>query len=115
MNSISGLTAGQLRQAAEIQEQIQSLQAELRQLLGGLLTTAAPTPEAPSTPKKRKLSAQGLANIRAGVRKRVAKQKGGAKLVGAAKRKMSAAAKARLAAIARARWAKAKRAGRSRL
>ena len=54
---------------------------------------------------KRKMSAQGLANIRAGVRKRMLAQ---AKRQAAQKpkRKISAAAKARLSALAKARWAK---------
>jgi hypothetical protein len=34
MNSITNLTPGQLRKAADIQEKIQSLQSELNQILG---------------------------------------------------------------------------------
>jgi hypothetical protein len=72
--------------------------------------------EAPSaTPApKRKLSAQGLANIRAGVRRRVLGQAKG-KAIQQPKRKISAAGKARLSALAKARWAKVKAQGRARL
>ena len=56
---------------------------------------------------KRKLSAQGLANIRAGVAKRMA-AKGGAKAVQKPKGKMSAAGRAAIRAAQKARWAKIK-------
>ena len=59
---------------------------------------------------RRKLSAKGLANIRAAQKARWAKQKGtatdGSK--SAPKRRISAAGRARIAAAARARWAKIK-------
>src|SRR6266849_2461426 len=65
MNAITNLTPQQLRHAADIQERILSLQQELDQLLeSGSSTDIAPTI------KRRRLSAQGIANIRAGVRKR---------------------------------------------
>jgi hypothetical protein len=99
-------TPQQLRKAADLQEKIQSLQEELGQLLG------TPAQPATPTPRKRRLSAQGLANIRAGVRKRIAAK---TKPARQPKRKFSAAGRARLAALAKARWAKAKRAGKSRL
>ena len=72
--------------------------------------------EAPSaTPApKRKLSAKGLANIRAGVRRRVLGQAKG-KAVQQPKRKISTAGKARLSALAKARWKKVKAQGKSRL
>src|SRR3989442_11752180 len=61
-------------------------------------------------PRRRKLSAQGLANIRAAQRARWAKQKStssdGSKR--APTRRISAAGRARIAAAARARWAKVK-------
>lgn len=76
MNAITGLTPNQLRKAADIQEKILELQASLEQLLGGALNAApvesalaVETPNA-SGPKKRKFSAKGLANIRAGALKR---------------------------------------------
>jgi len=102
-------TPQQLRKAADIQEKIQSLQRELGELLGS--PSAAATTKAP---KKRTLSAAGLANIRAGVRKRMlAKRK--RNVVKKPRRKISAAAKARLSRLAKARWAAAKKAGRSKL
>jgi hypothetical protein len=66
----------------------------------------------PEKKAKRKMSAQGLANIRAGVAKRMAAQ---GKPVQKPKRKFSAAGRAALAAAAKARWAKAKKAGKSTL
>jgi hypothetical protein len=99
-------TPRQLRKAANIQEKIQALQEQLGQLLG-----AAAQP-ATRGRRKRKLSARGLANIRAGVRKRMATR---GKAAQPRKRKFSAAGRARLAALAKARWAQAKKAGRSRL
>jgi hypothetical protein len=131
------ITPQQFRKAANIQEKIQSLQKELGQLLGGSAETAAieapkrrkvsaagiariraaakarwAKVKAAKAPKKRKLSAQGIANIRAGVLKRMAAK---GKAVQKPKRKMSAAAKARLSAMAKARWAKAKKAGKTSL
>jgi hypothetical protein len=61
---------------------------------------------------KRKMSAQGLANIRAGVAKRLAAQ---SKAVQKPKKKFSAAARASLSAAIKARWAKAKKAGKTTL
>jgi len=76
--------------------------------------TAAPEEPAqkPSNGKrKRKLIAQGLAAIRAGVAKRMA---GRGKAVQKPKIRRSAAWRAAVSAAAKARWAKAKRAGKSR-
>jgi hypothetical protein len=102
-------TPQQLRKAADIQEKIQSLQRELGDLLGGPVEAAAT-----SAPKKRRMSAAGLANIRAGVRKRMLAQ-GNRAAVQAPKKKFSAAAKARLSRLAKQRWAAVKQAGGSRL
>jgi hypothetical protein len=102
-------TPKQLRRAADIQERIQSLQKELGELLGGLDEAVAT-----QAPKKRRMSAAGLANIRAGVRKRMMAQ-GKRTAVQKPKRKISAAAKARLSRLAKARWAAVKKAGKSRL
>jgi len=61
-------------------------------------------------PRRRKLSAKGLANIRAAQKARWAKQKSAstASPKGAPKRRISVAGRARIAAAARARWAKVK-------
>jgi hypothetical protein len=66
----------------------------------------------PAQRPKWKMSAQGLANIRAGVAKRMAAK---GKPVQKPKRKMSAAGRAAFSAAAEARWAKVKAAGKSRL
>jgi len=66
----------------------------------------------PAQKPKRKMSAQGLANILAGVAKRMAAQ---GKEVQKPKRKFSAAGRAAISAAAKARWAKVKKAGKSRL
>jgi hypothetical protein len=113
MNAITTLTPQQLRNAADIQERIQSLQHELNELLG---SDSEPTLVVPI--ERRKLSARGLANIRAGARKRWAatrKGAGSAPIAHRRKGKMSAAGRARIAAALKARWAAAKRAGRTAL
>ena len=72
--------------------------------------------QATKAPKKRKMSAAGKANIRAGVKARWAKYNAvKEKPAKKAKKKFTAAGRARLAALAKARWAKAKKAGKSRL
>ena len=133
MNSLTNLTPRQLRQAANIQEKIQDLQKELAVVLGG--ETPVPFDTNPTrgkrrmsaagraaiaaaararwakikgTAPKRKLSAQGLANIRAGVARRMA-AKGKASAAKAAekpKRKMSPAWRAALERAWAARRAK---------
>src|ERR1035438_8010768 len=66
----------------------------------------------PARKAKRKMSAEGLANIRAGVAKRMAAQ-GIATSKPARKRGMSPAAKKKMAALMKARWANAKKAGKA--
>jgi hypothetical protein len=109
------VTPTQLREAADIQEKIQSLQEELGQILGGETITPAQTTEAP---RKYKFSAASRAKMRAAQKARWAKIKGtapAAKPAKKPKRKFSAAGRAALSAAAKARWAKAKKAGKSRL
>ena len=65
--------------------------------------------------RKRRLSAKGLANIRAGVAKRMAARAGAAPAESPNKRNFSSEGRARLSALAKARWAKARKAGRSTL
>jgi hypothetical protein len=135
-------TPAQLRKAADIQEKIQSLQKELGQLLAGEVSAPTQPAKAPKKGKmsaagraairaaqlarwakikgtakpakkaKKKMSAQGLANIRAGVAKRMAAQ---GKAVQKPKIRRSAAWRAAVSAAAKARWAKVKAAGKSRL
>jgi hypothetical protein len=112
MNLPSNVTPQQLRRAADIQERIQGLQHELVQILGSNDDASAPGSG------KRRLSAQGLANIRAGARRRWAKARTENGTSGASrkpKRKMSAAGREAIAARMRARWAAAKRSGRNAL
>lgn len=103
MKSISSLSAEQLRRAAAIKEQIDTLESELGKILGGA---------AESGTGKRVMSASARARIAAAQKARWAKVRGEG---GAARRKMSAAARAKIAAAAKARWAKAKAAGRKSL
>lgn len=124
MNSITSLSSDQLRHAADIREQIDRLQNELEELLGAPAAVEAPVRRGPGRPpklggRKRKLSAQGLANIRAGVLKRMGQQPGETEITVIVpkrkKRNMSPAARARLSAMAKARWKRAKASGKSRL
>jgi len=102
--SILNVTPTQLREAADLKEQIASLQTKLAAVLGD----QAPSPAVPK-PAKRKMSASAIAKIRAAQKLRWAKLKGdkpAAKLP--KKGGISAAGRARMAAAARARWAKVK-------
>jgi hypothetical protein len=110
MNSISSLSAQQLRRAAAIKEQIDTLQNELGKILGGDGATRVAS-------GKRTMSASARARIAAAQKARWAKVKGKKPAVsaGTGRRKMSPAARAKLAAAAKARWAKAKAAGRKSL
>lgn len=106
--NLSDLTAVQLRRAAALKERVERLQKELATLLGALATPQAP---AAAPKKKRKMSAAGLANIRAAQKARWAKVKAAAKPAQPPRKKkftMSAAAKAAISKAAKARWAKIK-------
>jgi hypothetical protein len=112
MNSITNLSAKQLRRAANIKDKIQSLENKLNHILGSPEKTVA----AVAPRKKRKMSAAGRAKIAAAQKARWAKAKGPkAKQSQPKKRKMSAAARARISAATKARWAKAKGAGKKTL
>ena len=115
MNSIAGLTSQQLHRAADILERVESLQGQLEQLLGA---PAQATVAEPTGRRTRKFSAQALANIRAGARRRWAREQGAEKATEPAqkrKRKISAAHRAALSAAAKRRWVKAKQAGKTTL
>jgi hypothetical protein len=106
MNSITSLSAQQLRRAAEIKDKIQSLESELNRIFGSPAKSPA---VAPAPKKRRKMSAAGRARIVAAAKARWAKVKG--KKLNAApaqkpKRQMSAAARAKISTAAKARWAK---------
>lgn len=114
METFTNLTPQQLRRAADVKERIDALEKELSQLLGA----PTPAPAAAVAPKRKKISAAGIARIRAAQRARWAAIKN-AKAPGQPapkrKRKLSAAGRARLVALARARWAKVKAAGKKYL
>jgi hypothetical protein len=116
MSILSSLSSNQLKRAAAIQEQIETLHEELADLLGGS-AAAAPAAAAPKA-GRRKISAAGIARIKAAQKLRWAKVKAGAPAKAGAKKgkkKMSAAARAKIAAVAKARWAAIKAAGKKRL
>jgi hypothetical protein len=104
MNSITNLSAQQLRRAAAIKDQIQSLENELHRIFGSPAKTALSI----ATKPKGKMSAAGRARIAAAQKARWAKLKGKNSTKPAPKKKfkMSAAAKAKISAAAKARWAK---------
>jgi hypothetical protein len=107
METLTNLTPKQLRQAADLKERIEALQQKLDGLLGASAAARA-------VPKRKKISAAGIARIRAAQKARwaaIKKSKGAPR----PKRKVSAAGRARLAALARARWAKVKAAGKRSL
>ena len=113
MNSTTNLTPQQLRHAADIQERILALQDELNGIMGTAPSYAVAAPSS-----KRRISPEGLDNIRAGARKRWAKVRGGngaAEKPTKRKGRMSAAGRAAIAARMKKRWAAAKRAGRNAL
>jgi hypothetical protein len=116
-NPLLRLSVAQLKRAAELKEQIDALNGELLQLLGGEIPAPFVTaPRRGRPPGKRVgMSAAGRARIAAAARARWAKIKaaGGAANLGGSggpkkKRTMSAAARAKIAAAQRARWAKAR-------
>ena len=119
MNTLITLSPSSLRKAADLQEKILELQRELGQLLGDSVPTIiVEEPEMAPRAKKRKLSAAGLAAIRAGVKKRMAGKHGNdanGSVVPKAKRKLSAAAKAAMSLAAKLRWKKAKALGKNSL
>ena len=120
--SISNISSQQLRKAADLQDKIEELVAELAEILSSGPSKATPKavkePKAAKTTKAPKakggMSAEGRARVAAAQKARwakinAAKGKAEVKSVKPAKRTMSAAAKAKIGAAAKARWA-AKRA-----
>jgi hypothetical protein len=115
MNSIIHLTAAQLRKAANLKDQIASLGTQIVKLLPlGGSGNGMPSPLKTVKPARKKISATGIAKIRAAQKARWAKvkasktEKVSVAKVAPKKRTMSAAAKAKIAAAAKARWAKIK-------
>jgi hypothetical protein len=116
MTNLSTLTSAQFKRAAEIKDQIETLNSELAELLGqteaGPVQPAIPEPQPVKIRKKYKLSAAGKAKKVAAQKARWAKVNAGepetkAETKPVKKRgKMSAEGRARIAAAAKARWAR---------
>ncbi|MEZ5325822.1 MAG: hypothetical protein R3F19_12265 [Verrucomicrobiales bacterium] len=94
-NNLSNITAIQLREAAEIKDQIDRLETELVAILSG---------GTPPVPGKRTGRKPGSKNkpLESAASAPTAKKKGG-------KRKMSPEGRARIVAAQKARWAKIKK------
>jgi hypothetical protein len=120
---MSSPSLSQLHRALKIQERIDELEAELKEVLSaGASTTSfhvgnGETPPRATKAKKKKsgMSPEGRARIAAAQRARWAKARGEKASTPAAsapkkRRKMSAAARAKIAAAQKRRWAKVKRA-----
>jgi len=108
MTTLENVSVDQLQRALAIRQQIETLQNEMAQILGGEI--ALPQPRK----GKGKMSASARARIGAAQKARWAKLKG-KKVAGKPKRTMSAKARAAISAAAKERWKKAKAAGKSRL
>ena len=111
-------TLNQLKRGLEIAGQIATLESELAALLQGhSIPTPAATKNAASAPKKikkRKMSPEGLARIRAAQKKRWSKVKTGKKAAPAPKKKkggLTEAGRKKLAESMKARWAARKASG----
>jgi hypothetical protein len=129
--NIPTLSAKQLRAAADLKERIDALQERLNAFLGGEETPAPVAPEEPGRPKdgrrkkRKRVSAEGRANIAAAARARWAARrllKRGVASVTVEpeqpvkpKRKRSAAWRKALSEAMKVRWVRARRAGKSRL
>jgi hypothetical protein len=111
-NDFLGLSAAQLRQAARIKEQIESLERELGSALG-----TAPASRTRKATRQHRMSAAARARISAAQKARWAEARKGktAKPKRKPRRKSNAAVRKRLSELAKARWAKAKAAGRKSL
>ena len=104
--SIENLTPTQLRQAADLQDKIDTLKSQLAAIFGSEVKSA------PAAAKQGGMSAEGRARIVAAQKARWAKVHASqpAKAAPAAKKKggMSAEGRARIVAAQKARWAKIK-------
>ena len=115
------LSPQQLREAADLQEKILALQAELKELLGGEATVPAPAVIGASVAaepargskngrKKRTMTAAWKKALSLAAKARWAREKGAKgesePVEKPARRKISAEGRAAMAAAGRARWAK---------
>jgi hypothetical protein len=110
-NSLLQLSASDLRRAAELRAQIDTLQTEIARILGGHSTVATET-VTETGKRKRTMSLAARAKIGAAQKARWAARKGAAMAAPkkGGRRKISAAGRARIAAAQKERWAKLKRA-----
>jgi hypothetical protein len=126
--NITTLSPKQLRAAADLKERIDPLQEQLNAILGGGEIAALVAPEAPAKPKngrrkrRKKVSAEGRANISAAAKARWAARRGETQSETAPaaepvkrKRRISRALRQARSAAMKAMWAKARKAGKSRL
>ncbi len=110
--SMIDITSTQLRQAADLKDQIANLNQQLAALFVGSATASAVQSAKPATRKKRGMSAAGKARIVAAQKLRWAKVHAArakpSVVAKPAKKKftMSAAGKARIVAAQKLRWAK---------
>ena len=110
-STLANLSLAALREAVEIKEQINKLQARLAALLGSAPATAVVAKAAKSGKGPSKMSQAARDRIGAAQRLRWAKQKGAAKAAAPAKstakpkRNLSAAARKKLSDMMKARWA----------
>ena len=121
MNPLAQFSAQQLRQAADLMEQITALQDKLGQMIGEPKPAPVAT-AAKATKPTSKFSAAAKAALSAKLKAYWAKRKKGLQAASPAaasavrsRPKMSAAGRARLVASAKARWARAKAAGQKTL
>jgi len=129
--NISTLTPQQLRQAADLKENIDELQEQLDAILGGGEIPSPFAREEPGRPengrrkRRKQVSAEGRANIAAAAKARWAARRMGKTSAAVAgepeppfekpKRKRSRAWRKALSAAMTARWARARMAGESSL
>ena len=114
--SLTNLSPSQLRLAAEVKEQIDALNEDLRRILAGGVASGGKTGASSGSGDRRTMSAAGKAKIAAAARARWAKfraENGGAPSPNGndapkAKRTMSPASRKKIAAAQKARWAKVK-------
>jgi hypothetical protein len=107
-NALLQLSASDLRRAAELRAQIDTLQTEIARILGGTSTSATET-ITQTGKRKRTMSLAARAKIGAAQRARWAARKGAAKAAPkGGRRRISAAGRARIAVAQKERWAKLK-------
>lgn len=119
MVNLRDLTIEQLRKAAAIKEQIETLQQQLETITGNGISARAVAVKA-SRNGKRSTSAAGKGKTTEVAKEKKARLLEEKALVAdeakpAKKRKMSAEGKAKMAAAAKARWAKVKAEGKTKL